>query len=109
MPRDRSSTRAYGSYHSSPRSRTTASQYHWTSRVERASSSSNDPIPCRSMKPRNRLRSIYARLGRQTISGEPSWATGGSNGGSGMDLLIRRDAEDAEDHIMDSASSASLR
>ena len=67
-PREESSTRVYGRVNRTPRSRTTASQYHSGSATERRCSSPSESIFCARMKRAMRERSANSRVGLQTIS-----------------------------------------
>ena len=68
MPREASRTRVYGRVNVQPRSRTTASQYHSGSSIERRWSAASDSSPCAAMKRAMRVRAAKAGSGRQTIS-----------------------------------------
>src|SRR6267142_603227 len=67
MPRASSSTRVYGVVHRTPRSFTTASQYHSRSAIERRCSSSSVAMPCAFMNRAMRDFSRCSLLGRQTM------------------------------------------
>ena len=66
-PREPSSTRVYGVVHRTPRSRTTASQYHSGSAMDRRCSSSSVAMPWARMKRPMRERSMTSGVGRQTM------------------------------------------
>src|SRR5947207_10821087 len=68
IPRAASSTRVYGFVQRTPRSRTTASQYHSGSSLLRRCSASSEPIWWARMNRPMRERSTYSLVGRQTIS-----------------------------------------
>src|SRR2546425_1139001 len=76
IPRALSSTRSYGRVQRTPRSRTTASQYHSGSTMLRRWSSSSEPIWWARMKRPMRERSTYSFVGRQTISRLPASVMG---------------------------------
>ena len=58
----------YGTVQRTPRSRTTASQYHSGSATERRCSSASEATPWAFMKRAMRERSRCSGVGRQTIS-----------------------------------------
>ena len=68
-----SSTSSYGSTNPMSRSRTTASQNHTMSSIERRTSSSYVPIPWARMKRVTFARSTYAGVGDQTTSCTGAW------------------------------------
>ena len=67
MPRESSSTRVYGALQRTPRSFTTASQYHSRSATDRRCSSSSVAIPWAFMKRAMREPSVCSFVGRQTM------------------------------------------
>ena len=67
-PCEASSTRVYGAVQRTPRSRTTASQYHSGSATDRRCRSASEASPWAFMKRAMRERSRCSGVGRQTIS-----------------------------------------